>query len=413
MQTITPQIMALIAALGIGFLIGVVRERQKHAGDDRAPGGIRTFTLVALLGALCQMFGNPYILVAALALVGTFAIMSNFQARDKESSISADIAIVLTLLLGALSVTDAQLAVALAVITAVLLASKNILHVFARDQLSEYEVRDALIFAAAALVVWPILPDKPLDPLGALNLKSIWALVVLVMAVGSFGHIGTRILGEKLGLPFVGFASGFASSTATIMSMGTLSRDTPKNLNPAVTGAAFSSVSTFIQLGIILIAISVPMAIAMWPILFVGGATAILYGALFMRRVLADGDVAEQVEARVFDLRAALMLAVLVSVVLIITVLLNNKFGSSGVLVGTAVSGLADTHAPAAAIASLVSTEQITSVDGRIPIVAAITTNTVSKLVAALGSNNKAFIWRVAPGLILIVIAVWLTVFLT
>ena len=42
----------LAVALGIGLLVGAERERSKGMDTDRSLAGIRTFTIVALLGAV-------------------------------------------------------------------------------------------------------------------------------------------------------------------------------------------------------------------------------------------------------------------------------------------------------------------------------------------------------------------------
>ena len=39
-------------ALGVGLLIGLDREKHKSAGTASQSAGVRTFTLVALLGAM-------------------------------------------------------------------------------------------------------------------------------------------------------------------------------------------------------------------------------------------------------------------------------------------------------------------------------------------------------------------------
>ncbi len=82
-------------------------------------------------------------------------------------------------------------------------------------------MRDALIFAGATLVVLPLLPNQPMGPYDALNPRSIWIVVILVMAISAAGYILIRLLGARFGLPIAGFASGFISSTATIGAMGT------------------------------------------------------------------------------------------------------------------------------------------------------------------------------------------------
>ena len=68
-------------ALGIGLLIGAERERRK-GGDGRAVAGIRTFAVVALLGAASASFGVAMLLLALAAVAALLAIA---YARDTDS----------------------------------------------------------------------------------------------------------------------------------------------------------------------------------------------------------------------------------------------------------------------------------------------------------------------------------------
>ena len=94
------------------------------------------------------------------------------------------------------------------------------MHRFARDVLTQSELRSGLIFAAATLVVWPVIPNGYFGPFAAVNPRSIWAVVILIMAISACGYIAVRALGSRYGLPMSGFASGFVSSSATIAAMG-------------------------------------------------------------------------------------------------------------------------------------------------------------------------------------------------
>jgi uncharacterized membrane protein (DUF4010 family) len=142
-------------------------------------------------------------------------------------------------LLGGLAVSRPGLAAAVAI--AILLNARTEVHHFAISVLGEDEIRDALIFAAATLIVLPILPNQPMGPFGALNPHAIWIIVILVMAIGALGHIAVRLAGARFGLPIAGFASGFISSTATIASMGARAANAPELLWPAAAAAIFST----------------------------------------------------------------------------------------------------------------------------------------------------------------------------
>ena len=217
----------LIVALGIGLLIGVERERRKREGPERAAAGIRTFAAASLLGAVSFRIGGEVLLsVAAAGVIGLTAV-AYVRSRDDDPGLTTEIALVLTLALGGLAMREPGTAAALSVVVAILLATRTPLHRFVRDVVTEAELRDALILAAATLVVWPLLPDRYLGPFSAINPSKLWTIVILIMAIGGAGHVAVRAFGARFGLPLSGFASGFASSTATIGAMGASARANP------------------------------------------------------------------------------------------------------------------------------------------------------------------------------------------
>jgi uncharacterized membrane protein (DUF4010 family) len=142
-------------------------------------------------------------------------------ARDPgdDPGLTTEVGLIAAPLVGALAMSDTLLASGLGAMIAVVFAAKAPLHGFVKGVLTDVEVKDGLIFVIATLVVWPQLPDRYLGPLEALNPHSIWLLVVLMLAIGACGHVATRALGPRFGLPIAGLASGFVSSTATIGSM--------------------------------------------------------------------------------------------------------------------------------------------------------------------------------------------------
>ncbi|MGZ5829292.1 MAG: MgtC/SapB family protein, partial [Xanthobacteraceae bacterium] len=207
-------------ALGIGLIIGAERERRKGEGPSRSPAGIRTFAITSLAGAISFIVGGQVLLAVETAGVIILTAAAYWRGHEDDPGLTTEIALIVTSLLGGLSMQQPALAAGLAVIVAVLLAARSRLHSFVRLVLTEDELQDALIFAGATLVVLPLVPDLPMGPYGALNPHSIWILVILVMAISAVGYLAVRILGARFGLPIAGLASGFISSTATIGAMG-------------------------------------------------------------------------------------------------------------------------------------------------------------------------------------------------
>ena len=227
MFNLPPLLLNLAVALGIGLLIGAERERRKGQGPARAPAGIRTFSVVALAGAISVMVGGALVLAVTVAGVVALTAVAYFRSRDEDPGLTTEIALVLTALLGGLAMQQPALAAGIAVALAALLAARTPLHHFVSSVLTEAEVRDALIFAGATLVVLPLLPNQAMGPYDALNPRSIWIVVILVMAISAAGYILIRLLGARFGLPIAGIAAGFISSTATIGAMGTRVQKVP------------------------------------------------------------------------------------------------------------------------------------------------------------------------------------------
>lgn len=400
-------LLSLAAALGIGLLIGAERERHKGKGSARSPAGIRTFSVTSLAGATSVMVGGSLVLGVTILGVAALTAIAYFKSSDSDPGLTTEIALILTALLGGLSVQQPALAAGVAVALAGLLAARTPLHHFVRSVLTEGEVRDALIFAGATLVVLPLLPNQALGPYDALNPRSIWIVVILVMAISAAGYVSVRALGARFGLPIAGFASGFISSTATIGAMGARARKSRGVITAAIAGAALSTVATIIELSLVLAATSMSTLRTLAIPLVCAGVAAVAYGAVFTVRALREREAADPQPGQAFSLPVALLFALILSAMLIASAALREWFGETGVIVAAAASGFVDTHSAAIAVASLVASGKMTPADAVFPILAGFSTNTVSKIIFAWSSGSRAFAFRLIPGLVLVAVAAW------
>ena len=399
---------AWAVALGIGLLVGAERERRKGEGPGRAAAGVRTFSIASLLGVASMEIGGASLLSVSAAGVLVLTALAYYRSKTDDPGLTTEIALVLTLLLGGLAVIDPLKAAALGVILAVLLAARAPLHWFVRDVLTQSELRSALIFAAATLVIWPVIPDRFMGPFDAINPRSIWSIAVIIMAISAGGYIAVRALGSKLGLPVAGFASGFVSSSATIAAMGTRAVEDPRLLGPAAGGAVLSTVATVVQIFIVVGATS-PAALAILSApLILAGLAAAGYGLLFAFRLTGPVPDSPVTPGEAFSLEAALLFAATLAVILIAAAALKTWFGDNGLLAAAALAGFADTHSAAISMASLVAAGKMPAQDACIPILAGFTTNSITKIALAIASGSRAFALRVVPGLILVLAAAWI-----
>lgn len=396
----------MLVALGAGALIGLERERSRPNGGE-AVAGLRTFSVAALAGAVSMEVGGAILLGVMTAVVAVLTGVSYWRTlRQQGPGLTTELALVFTVLIGGLAMAAPNVAGAVAVVTALLLASRERLHHFASGVLTEEEVRSALILGAAAIVVLPLLPNEQMGPFGALNPQKVWRLVVLVLLIGAAGHLATRILGPRFGMPVSGLASGFVSSSATIGAMGSQAAKQPNVMGAAAAGAVLSTVATVVQMAVVVGATS-PAALRVMTIpLICAGVAAAGYGAIFtlsaMRQKTEGASAGDAL-----SLKTALIFAATLSAVLLASAAMRQWFGEAGAILAAALAGFADTHSSAISIAALVATGRMTPIECVVPILAGFTTNSVTKVIVAVAAGGRAFALRVVPGVLLVAVAAW------
>jgi uncharacterized membrane protein (DUF4010 family) len=401
------QASAILVALGAGLLIGIERERRNTEDKKPAAAGVRTFAITALLGVLATLSGSNIVLAAVALGVVALTALSYQHSKDGDPGLTTEIALLATFLTGVLAVSQPILAAAAGVLIVVLLVLREPLHSFARAKLSDQELRDAVLLAAAAILVLPILPNEPIDPWHVINPRLVWKLTVLIMLLDAAGYVAQRLVGARAGLPISGLLGGFVSSTAVVATMGKRAQQEPRVLPAAVAGAALSNIATVVQLAMVL-AISSPALLGQlrW-VLLIMGVTMAAYGTLM---ILAAKDKAAppQPTGRAFRLRTALLFAGAFVLVMLLVAGLQRTFGPAWAMAGVVIGGFADAHSTAASVGSLTADGQLSPQLAMIAIGLVVTTNTLSKLGFAR-AGGAAYFWRLAPGLVLLIASYWLS----
>jgi uncharacterized membrane protein (DUF4010 family) len=395
---------AFLVALGAGLLIGVERERRKGDGDTRGAAGVRTFVILALLGATAGTAGLPWL--TAVLGAGVVAL-AYWRSAAADPGLTTEVAMLATFGMGVLATQDAGLAAALGVLIALLLAARSRLHAFARGGLTDQELYDAILLAGAALIVLPLLPDRALDPFGAINPRLVWRLTVIVMLVNAAGYVALRALGPRWGLPLAGLFGGFVSSVATIAAMGRRSREDPDQLRGALAGAALSSVGTVLQLALVIGATSFTILGRLAIPLLAMGIVAVATGVLLSRRPAVAGGSTRPPAGRAFDPRQALLFTAILATMLLAVSALERLFGARGVIGGAVAGGFLDTHSAAASVTALAASGAVSADAASVAVAMAISANTATKLWVAAAGGGARYFNRLAPGLVAMILALW------
>jgi uncharacterized membrane protein (DUF4010 family) len=406
-------LICLATALTAGFVIGAEREQEAQASF----GGVRTFPLFALAGALGTLV-HPWLLAALAVAVGGLLAVTYLRETPPEAvdveegsglGISTQLAALATFGLGALTtaselempMSDRLLLVG-AGTTAVLglLALKRKLHQFVA-RVSKQDVYATTKLLLLSVVLLPLLPNEDMGPWNALNPRNIGWLVVLISAIGFAGYVAVRLFGARKGLGLTGLLGGLASSTAVTLTFSGRARETP-SLAPACAVAVVLAGSTmFPRVAIELAAVSPALAArAAWPL---GLATAGGLGAgafLYLRasrasRERARDDTTLELE-NPFALKSALQFAALFTAVLLFSAGARAWFAEAGVLVSALVTGLANVDAITLSVAGMHDEGTVSAHVATLAVGVAVGANTLSKVAIAWALGGGRLALRIA-----------------
>ncbi|WP_020524820.1 MgtC/SapB family protein [Catelliglobosispora koreensis] len=369
--------LSVAVALAVGLMVGSERERSGHGPMT---GGVRTFALASAAGCIAA-FAGPGPFAAAIGATALVATAGYLRRADPEDGATTEIALILTTVIGGAAARWPALAAALGVATAVLLVSKQRLHRFVRQSITDTEVADALKFFVVALIVLPLIPHSSIGPYGAIDPRRVWTLVVAVTGLSWLGYLAIRVLGARHGLVLAGLAGGFVSGSVTTAAMARQAK-VPSASRAALAGALMASVATLVQLIMVTAVADARVTATLWPAA-AAGAVILLAEAVWLAWRSPHVSPSELPVRRPFAFIPAIVLAATLSAFLVISRFAEDVFGAAATQATVAAAGLADAHAGALTAATLSAGAVITVPAAAIAALYAVAVNTVVKLVLA------------------------------
>ncbi|MGE3433501.1 MAG: MgtC/SapB family protein [Ramlibacter sp.] len=394
---------ALGAALGVGLMVGLERGwRDRDLPEGGRVAGLRTFALIGLLGGLLALLGPaPQLLLASglLAVVLLFAV-SFRRAFDAAGSLSITTAVaaMATFGLGALAAHGhAVLAVGTAVVVALLLDLKPVLHRWVR-LIQPPELNAVLQLGVLSAVVLPLLPNAGYGPYAALNPYQLWLAVVLVAALSLLGHIAMRLRGARQGLLWMGFFGGLASSTATTLALARVARSQPGIHGPAAAAILLACGVMFFRMAVLVVALQPRLAADVGLFLALLGGAAFVAAAWLWRRSAAPDTAPIEAIVRVFDLPTALGFGVVLGFAAVAIRAGKDVLGNAGIYGIAFVSGLADVDAILVSSVQMQAQGELAAHAATTAILLAAVANMFSKAAMAFGIGGTRLGWRVVSG---------------
>lgn len=388
-------------AFGLGLLVGM--QREKHNKDHIA--GVRTFTLISVLGVvagfLTRLYDNPFMLpVIGLAMAAMLitANMMKLKALDNPSlGQTTEMAALLMFAIGAyLVVGDRVLGVIMGAAIAILLFIKDHLHKFIGD-LEDSDVSAIMILAGISLIILPILPDKTFGPFDVLNLRNIWLMVTLIVGISVLGYFIYKFIGKKYGILSNGILGGIISSTATTVSYARFTKDnTPIYKSSAFVifaAATVSLVRVMIEIGAVIpdqITKVIGPIVALF-LMMIGLSLALLY--LINRRSSSDDMPKPKNPAQ---LKSALMFGAIYAIILLAVAFTEQELGASGLYVAAFVGGLANKDAITLSLSQSIGNGLDTQFGWRLIVVASLSNFLFKVVLCAILGTRQLTKWMAA-----------------
>lgn len=383
-------------ALALGFLVGLERESTKEH-QKLVFGGVRTHPIISLFGFGCAWFyqlGMAIMLPAGLVALASLTVVAYVaKTREERFGSTSEISALLTYVTGALALlVDIWGAMALGVVNAILLSEKSRLETYV-EHLNRAEFLATLKFLLVTVIILPVLPDQEYG-MFHLNPASIWKMVIIVSTVGFVGYVLVRRFGPRVGLWLSGLLGGIVSSTAVTLAMGRIAQKDASRSLGTLQGAIFAGAVMYLRI-LVILALIAPLFIPhlWWKLVLLSAIGAAL--ALSVRPVDGSEESREMPGLEnPFEITPSLLFAGFFVALTMITAVVRNAAGNSGILTLSALVGVIDIDP---FILSMVREKGLALDLIVIAVLLAMMSNTIAKglyFSALVPSLRRATLWR-------------------
>jgi uncharacterized membrane protein (DUF4010 family) len=408
------QVLQILLAGVLGLFLGLEREWSHKSA------GVRTFSLISILGAAFSIVGSVSLVVVGGVLVivqGTLLAVRGLIEEDEEGlSLTTSMSMLVAYGVGTLVASGLTLeAVTVTVFSALLLVLKRELHSFAWG-MTRKELRSAAEFAILAFVIYPLLPARSFD-IGTGNLvveiepRVIWLMVVTVAAIGIVNYAVVQNYGGR-GIAVTGFFGGLASSTAVVGAMLDHVTQRPAVSSYAVAAILLADAAMAARNLVIALLFTFETGLLIGAIVPLG---AVILGSVAIAAYTADWSENLEMELESpFSLRNVLGFGGLFLLVVVAGGLAAAQFGRLGFYVTAALTGLVSSAGATTSAVILYRGGGLSADAAVLAILIATASSIVVKAGLTFASPNREFAVKTATvSTVLLVAAGVITAFAT
>jgi uncharacterized membrane protein (DUF4010 family) len=389
----------LAAALGIGFIIGMQREKSYSESASRHPAGVRTFSIISLCGALAsflsELMSSVAPFITGFVVVGLLLVASHVAhgfVNKEEDGLTTSFALIVVYFLGALCWYNRLLESCILMIVIVwLLTLKRQLHEFA-SRTSTEDIIATVKFAVISLMVLPFLPNQAYGPAGleVLNPHTIWLFVVFICGIGFVGYILIKLVGPGKGIWLTGLLGGLASSTALTLNLAGRSRENEDYSGNFALGIVLCWAVMYVRLYLICIVLVPELAKPLALPLLLPAVPALLYAFYLKVKDGMDHKAKNSTFNTPFNLLPAIKFGIVFTAVMFVANAARVYLGSGALLACSFLGGAAEMDAVAFSLLDMSMKSSLPVQELVLAMLLASLANTLTKggLVCVLGAKS-------------------------
>ncbi len=338
----------LIATLVLGFLTGLELRTYLntfHQGKDEIFfGTVRTFSFTAVGGFVLYLIDFWMFVVGFAGLTGLFLLFYAQALKRESASVLLYWVWLLVYSYGALALTQPLWILALVFVTIVLvLNAKDSIKQFV-NKVSGDELTTLAKLILLSGIILPLLPREILHPMLPVSPFKIWLAVVVVSSVSYLGYIAQRYFFKEQGVLITSIFGGIYSSTATTVVLAKKSQDVPRLSYQMTAAILIATALMYFRLWAIAAVFFWDVAVILWPYLIGFGLLTALIAVVYIQMEKRFGE-----KKRVFtpagnplELKVAFVFAFMFIVMAVVTQLVNEYFGDSGLRYLSVIVGFTD-----------------------------------------------------------------------
>lgn len=400
--------MEYLILLGLTLFYGFAFEEFYQGELPHRPGGVRTFPLLTFAGTALYLIEPRYALafIAGLLVLGAWLalyVRADLAVAEQraEAHFVVPVSVLLAYLLGPIVLTQPLwFSVALVVGAVLLIGSRKALHTLT-ERVPAVEVLTLGQFLLLVGVVLPILYRAPNIPYTHITPFKVWLAVVAVSTLSYISYLLQRYVFPQSGVLLTAVLGGLYSSTATTVVLSRRARDA--GMTPELSGGIVAATAMmYVRMTIMCYLFNASLGKAVVVPLLALGALGLIV-AFVLDRTGKHTQHQEVVAGNPLQLGTAIVFAVLLIAVSLLSTWVQLHLGSRGILALAAVVGFTDIDPFVLSLAQ--SNLAIIGVaTAATAIVIASSSNNFLKAIYALVFARRREAWLPAGGLLILAV---------